>query len=340
MGFFSKLFSSIGATIRDNTPVKSNISNSFDANIPPLQGDYAKTIFLWAHEKPSAVGKDDEYVRYFLYECGIREPSAYHIELINAGYFEKAPIKMALDSLKIADLKQFLSSIGQTATGKKDALIERVVQFADDSAIKVLCPDELYVLSQMGKDFVEQHNDYVLVHKHKNWGIDWRELDLQRKQGYSFYDIVWNILNKQVLEDNQNFGRNAYFNMYQLLKEEDKHNKALEMLLRVLYIDISGACGIKYYKLYKSGDFTKNDILESFDAIIMIAPGIIKAILEYKDIYTDDIIDCIYEHKLPVQICDKSLFISIVHSVLDGSYSEECVTDQLKLSYSKFIKTL
>lgn len=343
MGFLSKLFSR-----KESAPsTQPNISATVNANngdilsdIPPLQGDYAKTIFLWAHDKATAVRKNDEYARYFLYECGITDPSAYHLELIHTGYFECAPLDAILNSLKVADLKQFLSSIGQVTTGKKDALIERIIQNADNSTIKAICPDPLYVLSEMGRNFLSDHNDYVLVHKHKNWGIGWKEYDAHRRPGCSFYDTVWGIINKRIANDNQNFGRNEYLCMYQLLAEEGKRNRAIEMLLRVLYIDLSGVCGMNCYKMYKDGFYTQKELLEHFNVTVILAPGIINPISEYKDVYSDDIVNHLYEQKLPVQICSKTLFLNIVHSILDGTYDEEIVEKHLKTAYTKMVKAL
>ena len=45
----------------------------------------------------------------------------------------------------------------------------------------------------------------------------------------------------------------------------------------------------------------------------MLAPGILEPIKGFEDIYTDDIVNAIYEQKLPVQICEKKLFLAIVH---------------------------
>ena len=343
MGFLSKLFSKkeTSSNVAVKVTVTTKVNNEpYNPDVPPLQGEYAKTIFLWAHEKASPVRKNDEYARYFLYECGVKNPSSYHKELIADGYFENAPIAAILSSLKVTDLKQFLTSIGQVSTGKKDILIERIIQNADESTLNRLCPDELYVLSEKGKAFLEEHNEYVLVHKHKNWGIDWKEYDANRRPGYSFYDTIWGILNKRVILDKQNFGRNEYLCMYQLLAEEGKRERAVEMLLRVLYIDLSGVCGMSCYKMYKDGFYTQKELLDYFNVAIMLAPGIINPILEYKDVYSDDIVDHLYEQKLPVQICDKSLFLSIIHSILDGSYSEESVEKQLKTVYNHFVKSL
>lgn len=343
MGFLSKLFSKkekvTNPSVKITITSKSNV-NSWEPDIPPFQGDYAKTIFLWAHEKANVVRKNEEYARYFLYECGILNPSAYHVDLINKGYFEKAPTKAILDTFKVADLKQILSSIGQVSTGKKEMLIERILQNADENTLKTLYTENLYVLSESGKKFVAEHNDYVLVHKHKNWGIDWKEYDSHHRPGYSFYDTVWGIFNKRIIEDKKNFGRNIYLYMYQLLAEEGKKKRAIEMLLRVLYIDLSGVCGMDCYRMYKDGFYTKKDLTEYFNVAIMIAPGIINPISEYKDVYTDEIIERLYEQKLPVQICDKKLFTKIVHSVLDGTYDETSIEAELKSAYDKFVRAL
>ena len=340
MGLFSKLFSSITTNTKETISETPKINNAFDPDIPPLQGQYAKTIFLWAHDKASAIKKSDEYARYFLYECGIRNPSAYHNELINEGYFEKASTRAILSNLKVSELKEILSSHGLPSTGKKETLIERVIENVDECVIKKLSSVELYVLSKKGEEFLTQNNDYVLIHKHKDWGIDWKDYDSRRKPGYSFYDIVWGILNERVLKENHNFGRNAYLNMYQLLKEEGKRENAIEMLLRVIYIDLSGTLGMNCYKLYKDGIYTQKELIEYFNVAIMLAPGLINDVLDYKDVYNDNIVEHVFEHELPVQICDKKLFLDIVHSIFEGTYDEETATEKVKKAYIKFVKTL
>jgi len=60
------------ATVIDTSLGKISISVQHnESEIPPLQGDYAKTVFLWAFSKPSPIRKADDYAAYFLYECGI-----------------------------------------------------------------------------------------------------------------------------------------------------------------------------------------------------------------------------------------------------------------------------
>ena len=340
MGFFSNLFkkkehTQPAPTI--NVTIKTGVVTN-DPDIPPLQGDYAKTIFLWAHSKASPIKGNDSYARYFLYECGIRNVAKYHRELITAGYFEEASAEQSLNALKVTELKEILTALGQSTTGKKDALIWRIVNNADDSLIARYCPEKLYMLSEMGQAFLQEHDDYVMVHKHKNWGIDWKEYDARKVPGRSYYDTMWAIFNKQLANNPRDFGRSQYLFMYQLLNEEGKREHALQMLLRVLYIDLSGVEGMQWYDMYRQGFYNQKEVWECFNIAIMLAPGILEPIKGFEDIYTDNIVNKIYEQNLPIQICEKKLFLSIVHSVLDGTYDQEAVEEKLKRAYYKYLR--
>lgn len=340
MGLLSKLFGKKDSSPKASITFTASVNTNQQPDIPPFQGDYAKTIFLWAHQKASPVRSFEEYARYFIYECGIKNPVAYHHELIKQGLLVSAPIKTSLGAMKVAELKQILTEIGQSTTGKKDALIERVLLNADSSILEKHCPQKLYIPSEEANAFLQAHQNYVLVHTHKsNWGIDWHEFDANYKPGMSFYDVAWGIFNKRII-DSHNFGRNEYFNMYQLLMEEGKKDRAIKMLLQVFYLDLSGACDHGGIRLYKEGVYTKKDLIEHYDIAIMFAPGIITRIAELKDEYDDNIIDWLYDHKLPIQACSKLMFRKIVQSIFDGTFDEETANEQLKRAYAKVINSL
>ena len=340
MSFFSNLFKKKES---EQPVVKVSFSEKVgsafvDPDIPPLQGDYAKAVFLWAHSKASPVRDTDGYARYFLYECGIRNPSKYHRELISEGYFVEASVDQMLASLKVSELKEILGTLGQSTTGKKDALIWRVANNADEALIERYCPEKLYVLSGKGNDFLLAHDDYVMVHKHKNWGVDWKTFDAYKAPGRSYYDTMWMIFNEQLVKETQHYGRFQYYCMYQLLCEEGKRERALQMLLRVLYLDFSGVEVLRYQDLYRQGIYNQKQMREMFSITIMLAPGIVNPIKDFADVYSDEMISKIYEQKLPVQMCDKKLFLSIVHSILDGTYDQEATEEKLKRAYYKYLR--
>ena len=90
--------------------------------------------------------------------------------------------------------------------------------------------------------------------------------------------------------------------------------------------------------MYRQGFYKQKEVRECFNIAIMLAPGILEPIKTFEDIYTDDIVNNIYEQKLPVQICDKKLFLSIVHSVIDGTYNQETTEEKLKRAYYKYLR--
>ena len=317
------------------------VKNHYEPYIPSFQGDYAKTIFLWKHEKTHTVCDNDNYTRYFIYECGIKNPRQYHIDLINDGYFQEATYKEVLNTFSAKNLKEILEHENQPKTGKKELLINRIIENIDEDVIKSYITEPYYIISKKGYDFVQTHYDYVLLHKYKRFNIDWREYDKKKMPGYSFYDTVWGILNERVMEDKRNFGRNQYMFMYEICRDQGKRDRALELILTVLYIDLSGSCEINAYNLYTNCDFrTKEDMFKYYDIACMCAPGTIKLIEEFYDIYDDKIVDELYKWKLPVQICSKEDFLLIVHSVFDFTCTEQKVKDILYPKYCNFIESL
>lgn len=325
-----------------------NINSS---EIPPLQGDYAKTVFLNAYSTPSPIKQRNEYQSYLLYECGIQDPVSYHHSLIDEGYLGEASQTDILKSLKISDLKTMLSELGQPVSGRKDTLVNRVLSTADDAFLRLHCPtNDMYCITEKGAAFLHEHYDYIKLRKN-NVGLTWQEYDSMKKPGYHYNDIMWGFLNRQALRTNgQN--RNIFYEMYLILKEEEKNSKdgknrpkALEMLLHVLYIDISGIDAIIYIELYQSGQITLQEAKKSFDAFVFIAPKIIKEIIQYKDIYNEDLVNYIVNFlynkwKLPLQICSKKLFLSIVHSIFDDTYNETDILKKLKASYNSVLHSV
>ncbi|WP_343083179.1 SAP domain-containing protein [Blautia producta] len=351
MGLFDKLFKKnkdIPAKDAENITgdqqpnISISVSMEVNNDIPAFQGDYAKTIFLNAYQRAAAVKDDDSYQRYLIYECGIKKPSTFHRQMIKEGYLQETSTEENLKTLKVTELKEILESIGEKKTGKKDGLVRRILDTADEEQLfNYFSGEKKYGISQRGKDYLEEHGDYILIHKHGNWGIDWHDYDRRKERTqYRFYDIVWGIFNERILQS-QDFGRNEYLNMYQLLAEEGKRKRALEMLLNVLYIDLSGVEGSSCYELYQSGVYTKKKLLEYFNVAIMIAPGIVYPIESLADVYDEEMVDRLYGNfKLPIQICTKGIFKEIIYAVIHGEFEEEKYEAILKKEYQKFVNGL
>ena len=344
MGIISRLFRKNNAVEFDgdkveleSTNISCDVFSEVDENVPQEQGDYAKTIFLWIHDNASPARKDDEYSLYVKNECGIVEPSRYHSSLVQEGYFVPASSYAKLNTLKVVQIKKLLSDFAMPVSGKKDVLINRLMTTLTSDDMLNLFPSEIYELSEKGRTFLDEHYDYVLLHKHKTWNIDWVEYDKFRESGHSFYDTVWEILNKRALNDRFLFGRSQYFHMYELLQEEGKNEQALQMLLKVLYLDLSGVCGMHYFRAYRDGMFDKDYLRSIFPSVITLAPGIVDRISKYKDLYNDAMVEELFELSLPVRVCNKQNFLSLVYSIICGSFDMDMAEKMLRDEYNKYI---
>lgn len=324
-------------TTKPFTPAFSVITS--DGEIPELQGDYAKTVFLWAVSSSCPVKGNNEYSRYITYECGIQRPQSYHEEMIRQGYLEEDSVEKAFTSLKASELKSLTAQLGISSSGKKADLVARIIASADQDFIACHKP-YTFSLSEKGKRFLAEHDAYIQLHRHTVWGIGWKEYDSCHLSGESFENTIASILCKHAACDTRLFGRLEYHSMYQLMAESGNKKKAIAFLLQVLYIDVSGVCGLESYHYYKEGIYSKSDLESWFSSNITIAPGIIDPISDYAEFYSDSIVDKLYSWKLPVQICSKELFLKIVHSASDGDFNFDSITRELKVAYNQFVNQL
>lgn len=342
MGFFSKLFNFEKADNKEteiSISFNKNNNHSYEPEIPELQGNYAKAVFLNAYSKPSPIKEKEAYQAYLLYECGIKDVPAYHRKMIKEGYLAPSTYEEKLSALKVTDLKDILRELKLPLSGKKDALIQRILSIDSHEVVSKHFSQKLYSITQKGKYFLEDNEDYIRIHKHGNWEIDWQEYDSRKQPGYSFYDVVWGIFNERILTCTD-FGRNEYYLMYELLMEENKRKRACQMILHVLYIDLSGTSGKYLLESYNSKYINKNELISNLYNTLFMAPGIIGPIAEFKDVYEEAFVDRLYEHQLPVQVCSKQLFKSIINALISNTFDEEYYNSELKKECLRFVNRL
>ncbi len=312
-----------------------------EAVIPSFQGDYAKAVFLWATSKKVQLKGDEEYPRYIKYELGIRRPSEYHKQMIQEGYLEQDSFESALQSLKQDELKEIASDLQVATTGKKADLAKRIAAADNNEYLRRQFP-ATFSLSATGKQFVEDHDDCVQIHKHKTMLIEWDEYSREkaRSEDKSFYSVCTNILLKRASSDKRLFGRIDYLFLSKLADEFGDPARSLRYLLQVLYIDVSGVMGMESYMEFKKGSYmTKQSLKSYFVSHVMIA-GITDRIVKNKEYFDPSIIDKLYSWKLPVMICEKELFTEMVNGIMDGSFNQQFYLAQLKLRYERFVDNL
>ena len=274
MGFIKELFKQVNQIKSDivenvNQTSKSVISNvNIDTHLEPktattkdktIKDLYAKTLFLYANNSCKKVGNKKDYVGYIEYECGIINPNLYHNQLIGEGYFVKASPKDRLSLLKVPELKEILRNNGKELKGNKEDLINRIIAEVEPNHINVLSDiNEYYILSDKGKSFLKENNDFVEIHRHQSWAITLEEYSNAIKgvtYKQKFNDIAWKIFNERILKFDVNDFSNLrfnYFHMGELLLDEGKFQQALNLFLYCLIYDFSGAESLDVINNYKS----------------------------------------------------------------------------------------
>lgn len=314
MGFISS-FLSLLDTALDATNALVTVAENYEnekvqetQKVQEVQEEYQKSVFLWYFsKKPSKILKKTEYPHFFSYECAIENVSTFHQKMVDEEYFYASTDEEKLSMLTIPELKEILKNFELSTKGKKIILIQRILENISSQNLTKYLPEKMYSLSPKGIEYIKEHEDCIKLHQHRNLDISWSEYISAKEEGFNFYDVVWKILNQRIIEDRFNFGRHEYLQMYQLLDEESKHKEALEMLLRILYIDLHGG---------------KDDF-------IFFAPGIINAIAEHKAVFTEEMIDKLYQWKIPKR-CNKKLFTKIIHDIMNNNFDETQAMNELQ----------
>ena len=314
--------------------IKTNMFNNKQQNIAPTYFDIEfekviKTSFLLSQNN-KLIRDNSLYPSYLLYEYKLINPSQYHIQLINEGYFQKAKDIDVLKSLKVDDLKMILKENGLKITGKKDVLIMRINESLDKEKLHNYLSNEIqiYTLSDKGVEFLKDNNLYLDYHKnHSRYRLNFKEfIETRDKLSFKakFNDIAFAILSKR--KTNASFKlsdindlSDAYQNLYFILKEENNLNEAIPFLLSAFYINISGANEINRLSFYSVKEFLE-DIKKNPQYAFNFSPGLIYEIIENKSYIDDDMINNMFITKsMRSSCCSLRLFKSIIKDMCSNT---------------------
>lgn len=111
---------------------------------------------------------------------------------------------------------------------------------------------------------------YVQIHRNRNWGISWQEYDRYAKPGQDYLTTMWIIFNTQLKNSKPEESRCLYYYLYSILLEQGKRSDALEMLLKVLYLDMSGIHAKAMFDMYRQKFYTRKQLKEYADVAVML----------------------------------------------------------------------
>ena len=290
----------------DTTKVKIPTINDKEK----LTEEYIIVGFLsWAKYGYEIYENIEQYPRWTSYKLHLDNPKLKHQELVKNGYLIPASTEFTLGKCKVSQLKEILNDHNLNANGKKDDLIERIVNNVDIYSIKL---PKYYVLSAKGESFLKDHEDLVSVYYNK---YDISEYEyITTKATMTDYckvnDVFWRIF--QIRYDNyfksQDWGllRNVECNRAIFLQEEKKYKDALYHFILVTYYDLSG-CG-------------NNNRIESKENAVA-APSILNNIHELGEYYDEIMIDRCYKNYLPHHYLNKEVFRTYIKKIIKNDYT-------------------
>lgn len=203
--------------------------------------EYATAVFLSLHKMGAHRQDACAHIGYLRYKLGIDNAVNKHQELLNHGYFQEANQTEILKKLKVAELKKILEDNGKPTTGKKDELINRIVQSVPADSLNL---EKMYCISSQGLEFIEQHQDLIELFRNP-YDVTYEEYKHEKDSHPSYMkyrDLIWAVFQTRELSfaplDNFKRRYNAWYRA-QFLKDEKKFRSALADFLRVAYYDIN-----------------------------------------------------------------------------------------------------
>lgn len=230
-------------TINNNET--QTLENMIKQAVPSREGLYPHEILMLEYANTYKTN-ENTFQNFWKWEYFVLNPQAVLDSLLERGFICHGDVQSALRHLLVADLKAMLSKIGEKTTGKKDDLINRIVNAYNPDDLEKELPVRNYALTKKGEEELKS-NEYVsYLHRHHYMSVWEMNIRLYKNNPskLKYRDILWGYFNEQsgVHFQNYDFGlyRNIRLDMHDFLIEEEKFKKALELLIEVISFDLSG----------------------------------------------------------------------------------------------------
>ncbi len=230
-------------TINNNET--QTLENMIKQAVPSREGLYPHEILMLEYANTYKTN-ENTFQNFWKWEYFVLNPQAVLDSLLERGFICHGDVWSALRHLLVADLKAMLSKIGEKTTGKKDDLINRIINAYNPDDLEKELPVRNYALTKKGEEELKS-NEYVsYLHRHHYMSVWEMNIRLYKNNPskLKYRDILWGYFNEQsgVHFQNYDFGlyRNIRLDMHDFLIEEEKFKKALELLIEVISFDLSG----------------------------------------------------------------------------------------------------
>ncbi|MDD6324633.1 MAG: SAP domain-containing protein [Lachnospiraceae bacterium] len=307
----------------ENVSESAAIASPADLKFP--YRDYAITLMLKAYGNVEPIPA--QYSLYYERECGLTNPRLLHQQLIDEGFLELSSLSQLLTTLKVSDLQQILRSYGLKVSGKKEELISQVLSDVDMEDLFSFFKNEppRYSLSLKGRDFLEQHKDYIRFHRYTKYGVTLEEYE-RAKASLCYTDDCEKILiflyNEKV--DGDKYNRHYHLVLHELYEATGDSDNALREFLIVKYFDVNYVYSfqqLSFFLQYQSFSTAAKEMYESEKNHHVLAPSDAFYVAEHQNMHLRNILNSIYsQYLLKDLIIPPNVFSTIVSEMITESF--------------------
>ena len=205
-----------------NSTLKQYIKNGH----PSKNGLYPHEILMLSYAASYYTDAINNYQAFWFYGYDVTNPTGLLLSLSQRGFIEQGDTKSAIMNSTAAEVKDILKKFNLKRTGKKEDLVERLIDRVSISDLDEFFPDKKYKLTQKGQTELAENMYVKYVHSNKN--------------KYVYFNI-WDVNKK--LHDDMTFG--------QILKQK---NDEKEYQRWFGSIDNIRACGSNKYAVLGASD--------------------------------------------------------------------------------------
>ena len=223
-------------------PIKERINNTK----PLCDGLYPHEV-LAINYAPNCNIKDENYVTYWEYEYGINNKELKEIfnSLIEKNYIEVGTIADAMNKSTTSVLKGLLKENGLKQSGKKDDLINRLLENVPEEKLSFVFEKIPYVQTSLGKEIIEKYEWVIYIHKNLRGVIDiWKFAEMMAEYPTQDYkENIWRYIEEKSknLKENNMYGlyRNNIYKMSEIAFNDEDYHKGFDLLCTVTAYDLS-----------------------------------------------------------------------------------------------------
>jgi hypothetical protein len=239
-GVHEKMKASVITPEAEVTPIEQRLKIA----VPDRFGLYPHEILLLDYA-PKYSTDSTAFPQFWRYDYGIKDVKTLLTDLHNREFLQTGNIADTLKNETLSALKSVATKHELKVSGKKEELINRIIENVPQNELSVLFPKLPYKLTDTGKTALKESEYVPYIHKHIKAGLDIWSLNtlVNTKPHLNYRNKIWQYMDEiySVCSNKKRYEICRKINFYraEFMIEEERYRTALQYLASVVYFDIN-----------------------------------------------------------------------------------------------------